>query len=369
MLRIRSTTILALALLLIAPQFASGGFIADPNLPFVINGSQQQQQWLTRNSEIAGWSNGVSNQVFAGVEVGRHALPTFEVTITPNYLHRHDDPAKNYQAVWLIGKSPTTPYRSPDSQRHVQRYLLLDPRFRDAEGRRGRDKWWFVIERLWPSSYDSRNHGKWGTQVNFHNVAGDAGPPNSGGVGWGFGRGISALYLGWKPELRHPTVNIELHPSTTNMALPVPKRDAWNTYVIRWVAGRTDGTTVRPGSITVWANGAERPVIRRTNINTVHRARGPDGKHYTQRWMQLWEGDYTSALPVRATTRLVLTRIGKTLGEALADRPSLAGTNLRGWYYSGRGVNLGPPSARRLPSRRASAARIPPSLLRAATSR
>jgi hypothetical protein len=48
------------------PQFASGGFIADSNLPFVINGSQQQ--WLTRNSQIAGWSNGVWNQVFSGVE-------------------------------------------------------------------------------------------------------------------------------------------------------------------------------------------------------------------------------------------------------------------------------------------------------------
>ncbi|HET9144238.1 hypothetical protein [Actinophytocola sp.] len=47
------------------PQFASGGFIADSRLPSVVNGSQQQ--WLTRNSEIGGWSNGVWNQVFAGV--------------------------------------------------------------------------------------------------------------------------------------------------------------------------------------------------------------------------------------------------------------------------------------------------------------
>lgn len=47
------------------PQYASGGFIADSKLPFVINGSQQQ--WLTRNSEVAGWSNGVWNQVFSGV--------------------------------------------------------------------------------------------------------------------------------------------------------------------------------------------------------------------------------------------------------------------------------------------------------------
>ncbi len=48
------------------PQYASGGFIANSNLPFVINGSQQQ--WLTRNSAFTGWSNAVWNQVFAGVD-------------------------------------------------------------------------------------------------------------------------------------------------------------------------------------------------------------------------------------------------------------------------------------------------------------
>jgi hypothetical protein len=47
------------------PQFASGGFIADSRLPNTLNGSQQQ--WLTRNSTIGGWTNGVWNQVFAGV--------------------------------------------------------------------------------------------------------------------------------------------------------------------------------------------------------------------------------------------------------------------------------------------------------------
>jgi hypothetical protein len=47
------------------PQFASGGFISDSDLPTVLNGSQQQ--WLTRNSVIGGWTNGVWNQVFTGV--------------------------------------------------------------------------------------------------------------------------------------------------------------------------------------------------------------------------------------------------------------------------------------------------------------
>ena len=61
------------------PQFASGGFIADSSLPNTLNGSQQQ--WLTRNSEIGGWTNGVWNQVFSGV-VGAPDDATFP---TPPY--------------------------------------------------------------------------------------------------------------------------------------------------------------------------------------------------------------------------------------------------------------------------------------------
>ena len=51
-----------------APSFASGGFIADSRFDggTVINGSQQQ--WLVRNSTLDGWTNGVGNQVFSGVE-------------------------------------------------------------------------------------------------------------------------------------------------------------------------------------------------------------------------------------------------------------------------------------------------------------
>jgi hypothetical protein len=49
------------------PQFASGGFISDSAFSGgpVVNGSQQQ--FLVRNSNLDGWSNGVWNQVFAGV--------------------------------------------------------------------------------------------------------------------------------------------------------------------------------------------------------------------------------------------------------------------------------------------------------------
>src|SRR6476661_3873535 len=47
------------------PQYASGGFIADTQTGFIVNGSQQQ--CLVRDSSIGGWSNGVWNQVFSGV--------------------------------------------------------------------------------------------------------------------------------------------------------------------------------------------------------------------------------------------------------------------------------------------------------------
>ena len=46
------------------PQFASGGYLADSRAGTVVNGSQQQ--WLTRNSQVGSWSNGVWNQVFSG---------------------------------------------------------------------------------------------------------------------------------------------------------------------------------------------------------------------------------------------------------------------------------------------------------------
>ncbi len=49
------------------PGFASGGFIADSQFTAGTIISATQQQWITRNSNIDGWTNGVWNQVFSGV--------------------------------------------------------------------------------------------------------------------------------------------------------------------------------------------------------------------------------------------------------------------------------------------------------------
>ncbi|MFL5732850.1 MAG: adenylyl cyclase [Chloroflexia bacterium] len=83
------------------PQYASGGFMADTQTGFIINGSQQQ--FLVRDSTIGGWSNAVWNQVFSGVQ-GAPAqsfpnppyttLPASPVTEEKPYLYV--DPSGNY---------------------------------------------------------------------------------------------------------------------------------------------------------------------------------------------------------------------------------------------------------------------------------
>ena len=251
-------------------------------------------------------------------------LQAYDVTLTPNYLSPTDDRSSNYQQAWIYAKSPSTPYRSPDSSATQARYLLLDPRHTDADGRPGRDDWWFVIQRYWPASYQPSNHGNWGREVNFHNVAGDAGP--GAGIGWGFGTGVSALALDWLPGASGPQFTVEpIHPNE-NVLLPPASRDTWHTYVVHFIAGRTDGSTLHPGSLTVWVDGNDQPAINLTNINTVQRAQGPDGNWYVQRWMQLWEGDYTQNLQASLdrAARPDAHRRGPSRKRSPTGRPSTA---------------------------------------------
>src|SRR5580692_2938703 len=112
------------------PGFASGGFIADSQFTggTIINATQQQ--WITRNSNIDGWTNGVWNQVFSGVvgapvqcfpEVAPCSgpyttLPTSPVTREEPYLYVDSD--GNYNvfvpavqrdtsgASWAAGPTP-----------------------------------------------------------------------------------------------------------------------------------------------------------------------------------------------------------------------------------------------------------------------
>jgi hypothetical protein len=92
------------------PQFASGGFTSDSSLPFVINGSQQQ--WLIRNSGIAGWSNAVWNQVFAGVE-GAPSDATFP---SPPYTTLATTPVSREKPYLFVNAQGDYAVRVPSAQ-------------------------------------------------------------------------------------------------------------------------------------------------------------------------------------------------------------------------------------------------------------
>jgi len=93
------------------PQFASGGFIADSKLPFTINGSQQQ--WLTRDSEVTGWSNAVWNQVFSGV-VGAPSDADFP---TPPYTTLATTPLSRERPFLFVDSKGKLNVRVPDARR------------------------------------------------------------------------------------------------------------------------------------------------------------------------------------------------------------------------------------------------------------
>ena len=95
------------------PQFASGGFIADSRLPFVVNGSQQQ--WLIRNSEIGGWSNAVWNQVFAGV-VGAPSDADFP---DPPYTTFETTPLSREKPYLFVDSRGAYNVRVPSAQRNT----------------------------------------------------------------------------------------------------------------------------------------------------------------------------------------------------------------------------------------------------------
>lgn len=95
------------------PQYASGGYIADSRLPNVISGSQQQ--WLTRNSEVAGWSNGVWNQVFSGV-VG---APDDSAFPDPPYTTLAKTPLSREKPYLYVDHAGTWFVRVPVAQRNT----------------------------------------------------------------------------------------------------------------------------------------------------------------------------------------------------------------------------------------------------------
>ena len=102
------------------PQFASGGFIADSRFGTVINGSQQQ--WLTRNSEVGEWTNGVWNQVFAGV-VGAPADGGFP---NPPYTTLANTPLSREKPFLFVNDAGQYYVHVPNAQRGTRGITWAD---------------------------------------------------------------------------------------------------------------------------------------------------------------------------------------------------------------------------------------------------
>jgi len=102
------------------PQYASGGFIADSRLPFVINGSQQQ--WLTRNSELTGWSNAVWSAVFSGV-VGAPSEAGFP---DPAYTTLDQTPVSREKPFLFVDGRGRYAVRVPAAQRNSRGVTWAD---------------------------------------------------------------------------------------------------------------------------------------------------------------------------------------------------------------------------------------------------
>ncbi len=96
------------------PQFASGGFLADSRAGDVVNGSQQQ--YLTRNSEIGSWSNGVWNQVFSGV-VGAPDDATFP---DPPYTTLERTPVSREKPYLVVDRRGGYGVTVPDAARDTR---------------------------------------------------------------------------------------------------------------------------------------------------------------------------------------------------------------------------------------------------------
>ncbi|WP_240675579.1 adenylyl cyclase [Cellulomonas endophytica] len=96
------------------PQYASGGFIADSRFGTVVNGSQQQ--WLTRDSTVGSWSNGVWNQVFSGVE----GAPDDSAFPDPPYTTLDTTPVSREKPYLFVDGRSRWAVRVPEARRDTR---------------------------------------------------------------------------------------------------------------------------------------------------------------------------------------------------------------------------------------------------------
>lgn len=222
--------------------------------------------------------------------------------------------------------------------------------------------WWLLGSVTIPTDFPSV--GRSFATINPHNSAIDVGPSGIGGIGWGFGSGVSNVHIFYASDgYSNGTPNSfygNVNPSPTRRYELVPSVIKGKRYdfACEIILGRSDkqlglaGPGVSGGGIGDHPNGGEgrvrwfvdgQLVVDTGNRDTLLRAAAPDGKTYTQTLMHRpWDGAYcVSGLSRDITMDRTLTRVGRTLAEALADEPPYS---LRAEWGEGGGsfANLPP---------------------------
>jgi hypothetical protein len=233
-------------------------------------------------------------------------IPTYEVTLPPGCV---TDPGSNRAAHWLMA---------------YNRLLDLANEFETV----------YCLKQFWlPSDYADTGAG-W-TAINMHNSPHDVGQgPWGGGIGWGFGNGVSAI--AWNLDYHTPhkwTQHVEQVTDDANgsKAKEFPLTDwprgKWVTDLAEIRFGRGDGTTKHTGYIKHWLDAAE--VMNQDPITNLQRAQDPSGKWWTQTKGEWWEGgpyilrDSHGGPNVTFKVRMTLSQIGATLEDCYSDRPLL----------------------------------------------
>jgi hypothetical protein len=192
------------------------------------------------------------------------------------------------------------------------------------------DEWWIALDEKIGPGWDAPGGG--GYYLNFHNASIDVGNTGAGGIGWGFGSGVSAVGLVYGPPTPLAPSRNRLHLEYAGipgdeLALPDPGIGNWFSILVHVVFGRTDGTTARPGSIQVWYDGQDKPAVDLRDIDTLQRATNPaDGQSYVQQYVDVWQGGpygrgepCGSIGPVTRTSETVAARFGTTIQQMLDD--------------------------------------------------
>lgn len=242
-------------------------------------------------------------------------------------------------AHWRQYKTGGEALLNAGSGKTVPHLITPAPNSRYVSGPRSWE-WWILGSILIPASYPVT--GRNFATINPHNSSYDVGPSGIGGVGWGFGSGVSALHIFFANGQEAPLLdndfsfNINPSPSTKwNVVLDV-ERDKRYDIAMRVIFGRLDkelglaGPGVAGGGIGDHPNGgAGRAWVYVNgelkadtgNRNTLQRATAPDGKTYTQTCLhRCWDGAYcVPGLPAAISMERTASRIGRTLAEALAD--------------------------------------------------